>query len=65
MSNTYPDDTACSLRIPGLELHEKIGEGGMSVVYKALHSNLHREVAVKVIRAAKVRPCRPGCASRD
>src|SRR5205085_8474113 len=39
------------LSIPGLELREKIGEGGASVVYKAVHRNLQRPVAVKVLRA--------------
>jgi hypothetical protein len=36
--------------IPGLELREKVGEGGASVVYRAVHLNLQREVAVKVLR---------------
>jgi serine/threonine protein kinase len=38
--------------IPGLDLQEKVGEGGMSVVYRALHRNLQRLVAVKVLHAA-------------
>jgi hypothetical protein len=37
--------------IPGLELQEKIGEGGMGVVYRAIHLNLQRSVAVKILCA--------------
>ncbi len=35
--------------VPGLELREPIGEGGMSVVYRAVHVNLQRAVAVKIL----------------
>lgn len=39
-------------RIPGLELGDVIGEGGMSVVYRAVHTALRRTVAVKVLHPA-------------
>ncbi len=38
------------MTIPGYDLLEKLGEGGMGVVYKALQVDLNRLVAVKMIR---------------
>ena len=38
-------------RIPGYELHEIIGVGGMGVVYKARHLKLTRTVAIKMLVA--------------
>ena len=35
--------------IPGYELYELVGRGGMATVYRALHLNLDREVAIKVM----------------
>ena len=38
------------IKIPGLKIIKKIGEGGMSVVYLAEQVSLRRKVAVKVMR---------------
>ena len=37
------------IEIPGYELYEQLGRGGMATVYRALHLNLYREVAIKVM----------------
>ncbi|TDG11952.1 serine/threonine protein kinase [Seongchinamella unica] len=37
------------LELPGYELYERLGRGGMATVYRALHLNLDREVAIKVM----------------
>ena len=37
------------IEIPGYELYEQLGRGGMATVYRALHLNLDREVAIKVM----------------
>src|SRR5262245_53788711 len=43
-----------SLRLPGFDLMEEVGRGGMGVVYRARHRALNRVVAIKMILSARL-----------
>ena len=48
------DDPPLPKTIGQYEILEKIGQGGMGIVYRAVHPHLKREVALKVIRDSRL-----------
>ena len=47
--STYPSHDTPLPTLPGYEVKEVLGRGGVGVVYKALHVRLNRPVAVKML----------------
>ncbi len=45
-------------RIGPYEIHEPVGEGGMGVVYRATHTGLGTQAAIKILRDAWLSPAR-------
>ena len=43
-----PEDPRLGTEIAGYRIEERIGRGGMGVVYRAQHMNLQRRAAIKI-----------------
>ena len=44
------DDSASAIQIEGYDILREIGRGAMGVVFEAIQQNLHRQVAIKVLK---------------
>ena len=49
--------------VPGYQLLDKVGEGGMGEVWRAIQLNLQRAVAIKYLHSLPSRPANPTCCS--
>src|SRR6476620_4462354 len=48
-----PRPIPLNIEVPGFTLQEKLGEGGMGVVFKAVQRTLNRTVALKMVHGGR------------